>query len=204
MLDLDHIAVAGDVLEDAVEAVEAALGVKLQPGGQHDVFFTHNRLLGLDDGLYLEAIAVDPAAPVPERARWFDLDRFEGAARLTNWICRSGDLAAELNGLPADAGKPVALQRGELRWQMAVPQSGILPFDNMFPALIEWQTDRHPAQILAPSGCALHRLVVSHPDAAGLSAVLSERLTDARVVVEPGPTGLMAEFDTPHGRRVLR
>ncbi len=204
MLNLDHVAVAGTVLADAVEAVEVALGVKMQPGGQHDVFFTHNRLLGLADGLYLEAIAIDPAAPNPDRPRWFDLDRFEGSARLTNWICRSGDLAAELKGLPVDAGQPVALQRGDLRWQMAVPQSGILPFDNMFPALIEWQTDWHPAQMLAPTGCALRRLIVSHPDAAGLSAVLSDRLADGRVVIEPGPAGVMAEFDTPHGRRLLR
>ncbi|WP_146345136.1 VOC family protein [Falsiphaeobacter marinintestinus] len=203
-MNLDHVAVAGTVLADAVEAVEVALGVKMQPGGQHDVFFTHNRLLGLADGLYLEAIAIDPAAPNPDRPRWFDLDRFEGSARLTNWICRSGDLAAELKGLPVDAGQPVALQRGDLLWQMAVPQSGILPFDNMFPALIEWQTDRHPAQMLAPTGCALRRLIVSHPDAAGLSAVLSDRLADGRVVIEPGPAGAMAEFDTPHGRRLLR
>lgn len=203
MLELDHVAVAGSVLEDAVEAVEAALGVAMQPGGQHDVFFTHNRLLGLDDGLYLEAIAVDPDAPKPDRPRWFDLDRFEGPPRLTNWICRSDDLEAELSGLPEGAGQPVSLKRGALRWRMAVPDTGILPFSNMFPALIEWQTDLHPARALQASGCALRRLVVAHPDATELEAALAGCLSDPRLVFEPGEAGLLAEFDTPHGRRVL-
>lgn len=204
MLELDHIAVAGRELGGAVEVVETALGVPMQPGGRHDVFYTHNKVLGLEDGLYLEAIAVDPDAPSPDRARWFDLDRFTGDARLTNWICRSDDLADDLRGLPDDAGQPVALQRGDLRWQMAVPQSGALPFDNLFPALIEWQSDRHPALALKPSGCRLRRLIVSHPDSAGLKTVLSGRFDDDRVVFEPGPVGVMAEFDTPQGRRVLR
>ncbi len=83
---LDHIAVSGTTLPEAVAAVEEALGVRMQPGGEHAVFHTHNALLGLADGLYLEAIAINPDAPVPERPRWFDLDRFAGPARLTNWI----------------------------------------------------------------------------------------------------------------------
>lgn len=81
MLELDHLAVAAETLEDGREAVETALGVRLQPGGQHPHFGTHNMLLGLEDGLYLEVISIDPAAPKPGYARWFDLDRFEGFAR---------------------------------------------------------------------------------------------------------------------------
>ena len=92
MLELDHLAVSGATLEAARAAVEDALGVPMQPGGEHDVFHTHNTLLGLEDGLYLEAIAINPAAPTPDRPRWFDLDRFEGSARLSNWICRTDDI----------------------------------------------------------------------------------------------------------------
>ena len=137
---LDHLAVSGATLAEATAHVEDALGVRMQPGGEHDVFHTHNTLLGLEDGLYFEAIAVNPAAPDPDRPRWFDLDRFSGPARLTNWICRSDDLTGELAAVPMDLGAPVALQRGDLRWSMAVPASGRLPFDNCAPALIQWQT----------------------------------------------------------------
>ena len=205
MMELDHIAVAGETLEDAVAHVEAALGVSLQAGGEHDVFFTHNRLLGLEDGLYLEAIAINPDAPQPARPRWFDLDRFAGAPRLTNWICRTDDLAVLLPTLPDGVGAPVSLQRGDLRWQMAVPENGRLPFDNLHPAVIEWRTDLHPATMLKPSGCRLRRLIVAHPEAEALSQALSGALQDGRLVFERGDVpGMMAEFDTPHGRRQLR
>ena len=73
MIEFDHIAISGETLAEATEHVEAALGVSLQPGGEHAVFHTHNTLLGLEDGLYLEAIAINPNAPTPDRPaglRW--------------------------------------------------------------------------------------------------------------------------------------
>ncbi len=201
-MELDHLAVAGATLNEATEAIETALGVTLQPGGQHDLFGTHNRLLGLGDGLYLEAIAIDPAAPDPGRARWFDLDAFTGPARLSNWICRTPDLASALAALPKGVGSPVDLRRGDLRWRMAVPDGGCLPYDNLFPALIQWQGTLHPGSILATSGCTLRRLVVAHPLADDLRALVA--MNDPRVEYEVGPAALMAEFDTAHGRRTLR
>ena len=200
-MELDHLAVAGESLEAAAEYAETALGVPLQAGGAPAVFGTHNRLLALADGLYLEAIAIDPDAVPQRRPRWFGLDRFAGAPRICNWICRTGNLESELAGMPDGAGRPVELARGDLRWQMAVPDSGELPFGNMFPALIEWQ-GAHPAPRLAQQGCALRRLVVAHPAAAALRALLP--LRDSRVVIEPGAAGIAAEFTTPHGVRVLQ
>ncbi|MFC4669390.1 VOC family protein [Seohaeicola nanhaiensis] len=200
---LDHIVVAGATRAEATLAVEEALGVVLQTGGSHVDFGTHNALLGLADGLYLEAIAIDPAAVPPERARWFDLDRFNGRARLTNWVCASDDMESELAALGADAGVPMDLTRGDLAWRMAVPETGVLPFDNLHPALITWQSPVHPSDMLAVSGCALRRLVVCHPEAPVLAARLEPHLHDPRVVYEMGPLLLRAEIDTPHGLRVL-
>ena len=204
MMELDHIAIAGEDLAAASDHVADALGCRLQPGGEHAIFHTHNRLMGLEDGLYLEAIAINPAAPLPDRARWFDLDRFAGPARLTNWICRCDDLDAALAALPAGFGDPVDLQRGELRWRMAVPQDGVLPFDNCAPALIEWQGDAHPVQRLDATGCRLTALRVCHPEAGRLGQILAPFLTDARVSFMDGEAGLEAAFETPSGPRVLR
>lgn len=197
---LDHMAIAGETLDAASAHIEQALGVSLQNGGKHEKFGTYNRLLGLRDGLYLEAIAIDPQAPNPEKTRWFDLDRFEGAPRLTNWICRVPDIAAALTTFPDGVGQPIDLARGALRWQMAVPPNGRLPFDNLFPALIQWHGDLHPAQMLPDSGCRLSRLVVFHPDALELAKILGDLET---VVFDTGPAALRAEFETPHGTRVL-
>lgn len=200
-MELDHLAVAGETLEAVVAHVEEALGLRLQPGGQHQVFGTHNYLLGLADGLYLEAIAIDPEAEPQRSPRWFDLDRFSGAPRITNWICRCSDMTDVLASLPGGVSTPVALTRGDLRWDMAVPADGILPFDNMFPALIEWHS-AHPSPLLTQQGCALERLVVAHPEAAALRDLLP--LQDARLVFETGAPGFEASFATPHGKRVLR
>ena len=202
MLELDHLAVAAATLEEGRAAVEEALGVRLQPGGQHAHFATHNMLLGFDDGLYLEVIAVDPGGAAPSYARWFDLDRFEGPPKLNNWICRSDDLVADVARFP-DAGRPVALTRGNLNWRMAVPETGVLPYDNLFPALMQWDCADHPAQRLQASGCALARLIVSHPAAGELAGSLAPVLHDDRVQFEKGPTGLRAEITTPAGLRVL-
>lgn len=198
---LDHLAVAAESLEEGRAVVEAALGLTLQPGGRHAHFGTHNLLMGLADGLYLEVIAVDPEAPAPGYARWFDLDRFHGAPRLSNWICAVDDLEAAMARHP-QAGAAVDLARGDLRWRMAVPEDGVLSYDNRFPALIEWQAGGHPSARLLDSGARLERLVVAHPEAGALRAELSD-LSDPRVVFEPGAPGLRAEIATLHGMRVL-
>ncbi len=203
MITFDHMAVAGETLEDASAHVEKSLGLSLQAGGEHAVFHTHNRLLGLEDGLYLEAIAINPDAPAPDRPRWFDLDRFAGPARLTNWICRCDDLDATLAALPEGFGAPVSLQRGDLRWRMAVPRDGVLPFDNCAPALIEWEGDAHPAARLVPSGARMVSLTVAHPEAAALEAMLSPHLNDPRVSFVVAPQGLSAGFETGGQRREL-
>ena len=200
---LDHLAVSGETLEQAQSYVEDALGVSMQSGGEHAVFHTHNKLMGLADGLYLEAISINPDAPNPDRSRWFDLDRFSGSPRLSNWICRSDAIEEDIALLPDGIGEAVALQRGDLRWQMVVPASGVLPFNNQCPALIQWQTAKHPAEMLPSSGCRMRRLVIAHPQAKELETAVKNALTDVRVVFEVGSQDLMAEFDTPHGIRRL-
>ncbi len=202
MLELDHIAIAAPDLETGRAWVEQSLGVRLQPGGKHAHFGTHNLLLGLEDGLYLEVIAIDPAAAKPNVPRWFDLDRFEGAARISNWICRTDDLAGALQRLP-QAGQAVELARGALRWKMAVPQDGVLPFQGGFPALMQWR-GAHPAAQLFPSGCRLSDLEISHPQAGELQAAISPMISDARLHFRASQTpGIVARFQTPAGPKVL-
>jgi hypothetical protein len=204
MLELDHFAVAGETLDQAVAHVETALGVAMGPGGQHERYGTHNRLLGLDPALYMEAIAIDPQAPAPPDARWFGLDDFTGPARLDKWICRVPDMDAALEALPM-AGRKVALKRGDLRWTMAVPEDGRLPFDGMFPALIEWHTDNLPGQRLAAQGRSLHELVICHPRAAELQALLAPLLTAPLVRFETADApGVQAHIETGSGPVVLR
>jgi len=202
MLALDHLAISSTTLDEGVAATEAALGLPLAPGGQHPHMATHNRLLSLGPDLYLEVIAADPSQSRPTWPRWFDLDRFTGPPRLTNWICRTDDLDAELALAPDGTGTPIALQRGDFRWRMAVPSTGILPFDNRFPALIQWEGSAHPAPRLPDHGARLTALHITHPDATALRKALA-RLSDPRVTLAQGSPALRATITTPQGDRVL-
>ena len=201
MWELDHLAVSARTLEEGVAHVEAALGVSLAGGGKHAYMSTHNRVLGLGPSDYLEVIAIDPEAPPVAHPRWFRLDEFSGPPRLTNWICRVPDLEVALGRAPKGAGRAVALTRGDFRWRMGVPDDGRLPFEDCFPALIEWQGGLKPQDRLADAGCRLLRLEVFHPDADALRAQVA--LSDKRLVFLTGARALRATIDTPHGVRIL-
>lgn len=199
MQSFDHLAFSATDLAVGVTLAERALDVAFAGGGKHAVMGTHNRLLGLGD-LYLEVIAIDPEAAPVGRARWFDLDRFDGALRLTNWVLRCNNLDEALALCPHGMGTPLQLERGPYRWRMAVPENGQLPFDGCFPALIEWQGPAHPTQVLPEAGLRLARLEIAHPQADDLQQALARLLQDPRVAISQGPQKHMAaRFDGPGG-----
>ena len=194
-LRLDHLAIAAETLDEGVAWAQERLGVSFLAGGKHAQFGTHNQLLGLADGLYLEVIAVDPSASC-EGPRWFALDDFNGPPRLANWICEVDNFDAAL----VHRMRKVAMERGGLRWDMGVPLDGSLPMDGGFPTVLQWHTDTPPGRSLAQSGCALRRLTVKHPQADEIAVQLADQLSDARVNFEVSPcVGLSVEFETPNG-----
>jgi hypothetical protein len=106
---LDHIAVACADLEVGAAWLSGKLGVPLLDGGRHAHFGTHNKLLGLADGLYLEVIAPDPDANISV-PRWFNLDHAPDVPAWGNWIAQAADLnaMASLTGPPVDRRRVAA------------------------------------------------------------------------------------------------
>lgn len=198
---LDHLVVCAATLEEGAAAVEAALGVAPGPGGRHALMGTHNRLLSLGPDAYLEVIAIDPEVPDPGRARWYGLDGFDGPARLAAWAVRVDDLGAALAEAPEGAGEALDLSRGDLRWRMGVPVSGVTPADGAHPMLLQWLTEP-PMARLPDEGCRLASLTVTAPRPHMLAPLLG-RLADPRVAVEPGSVGLTALIEAPGGPRTL-
>ena len=198
MLTLDHLAVGAETLEDGVAWVEERLRVRLLPGGQHAHYGTHNRLLGLAPGLYLEVITKDPDAPPTGRATWFDLDNFTGPPRLANWLCRTDDLESFVDIV----GPAVSLSRGTLHWETTVPDDGSLPMGGGHPTLLRWGKGTTPPGLSIPdSGCTLRRLTVTHPQADWLRAHVP--LNTDLVAFEAGTVALTADIATPRGHRTL-
>ena len=198
MLTLDHLVVACAELETGTAEIGARLGVALDPGGQHADMGTHNRLMSLGPETYLEVIAIAPGAPAPSQPRWYDLDRFEGAPRLTHWAARVPDLEAALAALPG-AGRIWDLARGDLRWRMAIPEDGRLPFGDLAPALLQWPSGP-PTARMADHGFRLRRLEVHGPEAPALGAALEGLIADPRIAFTEAPArALRAEIETPGG-----
>lgn len=205
LLSLDHLALSATRLSDGVSHVENALGVKMQAGGEHATMGTHNCLLGLGPELYFETIAINPQAEGPNRPRWFNIDHFSGPPRLTNWILQTPSIVDALDKLGPAFGTPLELERGDLKWIMAVPQTGILPWDGWAPALIEWRAGGHPASRLPDAGLRLSSLRIRHPQAVAMAEQLGPLMPRDTALFEPGDTPeMIATFQTPSGPRELR
>ncbi len=191
--ELDHLVVTAATLEDGVTLVETTLGQPMDGGGDHVAMGTHNRLMSLGPADYLEVVAVNPSATSPGRPRFFDLDNRTGPAALTNWVMRVDDLNEALAKAPAGVGEGWALSRGPYAWRMAVPADGKLPFDGLFPSLIQWNSP-NPAPAIPDGGARLLTLTLRHPQAEALTHALEPFLDDTRVVIEEGPVAIEAHI----------
>ena len=170
---------------------------------------THNLLLRLGEAAYLEVISCNPAAPHPERPRWFELDKLEATTppRLATWVVRTDDIRMTVAEMPEDIGGVEAMNRGDLEWLITIPSDGNLLLDGVAPALIQWPSGRHPASQLRDVGCNLLRLEAHHCEPTRVSRLFNHLGLRDVVSVQPLPDGapgyLTAHIDTPTGLQTL-
>lgn len=195
-LALDHVVVAARDLDEGVAWCEARLGIAPGPGGKHGFMGTHNRLFSIQSAqfprAYFEIIAIDPAAPAPDRPRWFDLDRpamqaaLVAGPQLVHWVARTGSVAlalAEARAAGVDCGDVLQAQRdterGTLNWRITVRPDGRRLMRGAMPTLIEW-SGAHPVDAMPASGVELEQVVL-----AGCPPAIAAALPAA---VETAPT----------------
>lgn len=203
---LDHIVIAAPDLASGARYVEQRLGVAPQVGGEHARMGTHNLLVRLGATLYLEVIAIRRDAPVPQRPRWFDLDRrpWDAAPQLWTWVARCEDINAALTASTEPLGPHYAMSRGHLNWLITIPEDGARPLDGVGPALIEWKVEPHPAMRLADHQLQLEKLELLHPDPARVCRLLgSLGLASALEVRHAETPALRALIATPRGVREI-
>ncbi|TRW95736.1 VOC family protein [Paracoccus sp. M683] len=188
---LDHIVVAAESLDAGTDWLTARLGVSPLPGGKHPMMGTHNALWHLGGREYLELIAIDPDAPAPTRPRWFGLNRFSGPPRLVAWVARAHPLTAPQGSSVTEAS------RGDLRWRIAIPGSGVSAADGLAPLLIDWGHGPHPTDTMPDQGLSLTALTLTHPALPALA------LDDPRISTAIGPAHLSARLSTPLGEITL-
>jgi hypothetical protein len=202
LLRLDHLVISARTLDEGTQYVADTLGVAPAGGGAHPLMRTHNRLLNLWGGVYLEVIAIDPEAAAREstpngaeksaeksntpRPRLFALDdpathvRLEKGPHLSHWVARverPKQLATWQTQYPQRIAPIVPMTRGDFTWGLSVPDDGAFPAwqgagDGVLPSLIQWDSLRHPSTALPDTGIALKALKAVHPQADTIRAQL--------------------------------
>ncbi|WP_394782259.1 VOC family protein [Undibacterium sp.] len=206
---IDHIAVTAPTLEAGADYVRRALGVSPASGGEHPRIGTHNMLLRLGDTVYLEVIAINPAAPAPGRPRWFGLDELtpDTPPRLASWVARTADIHTSHAASTEALGDIEPMSRGALNWQISIPQDGKLVLGGTAPSLIQWETEALPPSRMQDLGLTLTQLELFHPEPERLVALLQSLDVDGPVSVCPLPAGqqpyLVAHIDSLQGPRIL-
>ena len=204
-MKIDHVIYAAPDLDAAVDDLEIRLGVRAAGGGQHSGQGTHNKLLALGPGSYLELIAPDPGQPEPAGPRPYGVDGVT-SGRLVGWALACHDIeraraAARTEGFdPGDImeGQRLTPAGNRLRWRITrnALAAGLVPF------LIDWGHTPHPSSTV-PTGAALRSLHIEHPDPAAVTGAL--RALGAQIDVRPAHRpALVARIDGPRGTVELR
>lgn len=201
-MTLDHIVLAGPTLEPIEALVRERSGVDPARGGRHLGHGTHNALVGLGAGHYLELLAVDPAQGGGPFAA--TIAHLRGPA-LHTWCALAGSAASV-----AERARALGLTPRRERMQRRRPDRSMLvwelvfldghPYGPLVPFFIDWHKSKHPAAT-APRGLELASLVLTHPDADGLGSLLTDLggVPDP-VRVEPGAEpGITAELRHANG-----
>jgi Glyoxalase-like domain len=167
---------------------------------------THNRLLGLGPGAYLEVIAVDPDAENPSQPRWFGLDNpkmresLERGPRLIHWVARTDNLERDVRASLEPLGEIHSMERGNYRWRITIPNDGHLPGDGLVPTLIAWDVPQHPSDALPDTGLRLLRLEGKHPEPERIQAALGALGLEGMLEIQDGKAPkLEAHVQTPNG-----
>jgi hypothetical protein len=212
---LDHLVIVTAVLEEGIDFCEKTFGVKMVKGGEHVRVGTHNYLLALDGGIYLEVIAINPDAGPLSCPRWFGMDipeqrkHAEEGPFLATFVARTKDIVQAVEALP-ELGPVRDMQRGTLEWQITIPDDGGLVEGGTVPTVIQWPEGIHPTRKLPPSGCRLERLEIGHPEPLRLREMWSRiglREDDGLSIQETSNGGrpfLAARIATPNGIVTLR
>jgi len=202
----DHLIFGCADLDVGCDEIERLLGVRPAFGGSHPDIGTHNALLSLGRGVYLEVMAPDPEQPKPAMPRPLRLDSLR-QPRLIGWAARADCIEAAVEAARQagyNPGQALSWERalpdgGKLRWKLAMHRE--MPGDGVVPFLIEWGMAQHPS-LMAPGGCTLLDLEAEHPHPEAVQPMLDALGVDLQVS-EGGRPALLATIECPRGTVVL-
>jgi len=210
---IDHLVIGATTLEQGIAAVKDWLGVNVPYGGSHEKMGTHNCLMQLGDGIFLEIIALNNRAGSLEQPRWFGLNdpyvryRITAQPTLLGWVVNTDNLTRLISETHYSMGQIEHMTRGKLQWLFSLPEDGRLLAGGLVPYAIEWQTAPHPSTMMANLGCHLLKIDLYHNHPAWLHTILksigSADLVTIHTLPHDTPPYLLVTINTPHGPKHL-
>jgi hypothetical protein len=195
---IDHVMLGIDDLERGIDSFEQLTGVRPVYGGKHPGG-THNALVSLGDGTYLEIIAVQRGVPPP--AEYAGLEQLHtltpigwavsalDSARLRNRLTTAGMVVTE-----PTAGSRATPAGTTLSWQTF----GLKDNFDEAPFFIVWSPRTAHPSTTSPTGCKLQRWRVAGPHPKALDRL--RRILDLRIdVAEAASTSLQLSLQCPKG-----
>ena len=204
---IDHLVYAVSDLNRGMAEIEKLLSVRPVIGGRHPQYGTHNALLSLGSGTYLEIIARDPSLPVPQQGALVDLSA-EEAPRLITWVFRPDDIVqasldareAQIGLGPIQTGSRERPDGSVLSWKLSDPYA--MPMNGAIPFLIHWGETPHPSGALPTAG-TLVGLTIEHPLAGKVQQAMSVLGAEVSVIAAK-EFRLSAKIETANGTVTLR
>lgn len=196
---IDHVLLGAPDLDSAVKEFERLTGVRATYGGKHPGG-THNALVSLGSGTYLELIAPQPGA---EPASPFSaLARFKRLTPL-GWAVSASDgehlrQLLQASGFAVTAPRPGSRTTPAgttLRWDTFTLES---PVDGA-PFFISWSADSPHPSATAPAGCKLDMLTVFAPATEPLERLRSTLALTFDVALAPAKR-LAISLTCPKGK----
>ncbi|WP_299767920.1 VOC family protein [uncultured Dokdonia sp.] len=201
---IDHIVYAVSDLDLARKEFEKKLGVTPIFGGHHTTEGTKNALINLQDGMYLELIAIDHNTKNSIQNRWMGVDVLT-KNQITRLALKSKNLAKDSRilkkyhpamGLQKQGSRHTASGL-VLQWELLMPLP--TPEVELIPFMLDWsKSNTHPHDILPNMGCKLVEIRATHPTPEKVQPFLKE--IGYHFHIEKGEQiTLQAVLETPNG-----
>jgi catechol 2,3-dioxygenase-like lactoylglutathione lyase family enzyme len=199
---LDHIVFLVPNLEAAMDRFEAMTGVRPLSGGvAPGRAASHNALVGLGGGSYLEVFSPDRAMT---SGVWLDEIHARPEPHIGGFCMRvegglddlaKATVAAGLTGAgPREMGRkrPDGVTLNWKLYNVDAPLAG-----PTMPFFIDWLGSPHPSAD-SPQGCKLTGFGIGHPNPDEMKRIFTALKIDAPVTQAAKPT-ITAQLDTPNG-----
>eukprot|EP01122_Echinamoeba_exundans_P003675 TRINITY_DN13751_c0_g1_i1.p1 TRINITY_DN13751_c0_g1~~TRINITY_DN13751_c0_g1_i1.p1 ORF type:complete len:386 (+),score=55.81 TRINITY_DN13751_c0_g1_i1:73-1230(+) len=214
---LDHFVVAVPNLQDTIDYWTRHFGITPVIGGRHTATGTWNALLALEDGAYLEFLAIDDSNTEfasSGKPYSFGVTREKCLVpQIITWAARSTNIeedvryesnASGLEPLPIRNGSRTRPDGSRLEWKITLPRGSKEQGDGygVVPFLIDWletKPEIHPAQT-TPKGCRVKSMKILTPNVDRVAKELGDRKISYLRVEKGDVEEMVVEIETPSGK----